>query len=140
MGTSTSPPRSQHVRPATQRDIPVCAVLFKEWAESAASQAQGQQLDPTYDYAGDLASRLNRENEVMFVAEDDGEIHGFIVIRAGTHRKNDLIDRVGRIVRKMLRRTVSGSYGNSHTATLEQVVVKPGSRNNYMSLALLRTS
>lgn len=139
MQTSVALPRNQRVRLAELQDIPACAEIFGEWLASAAWMAVGQDLDLSVDHAENLKSRLDNQDEAMFVAEDEDGIHGFVIVRAGTTPRTDIIHKLGSFARKILGRP-HRPRGNAQTATLEEIVVKPGRRNSYMSLALFNAA
>lgn len=100
--------------------------------------ATGQQIDHDFDYAADLRRILNNPAHRIFVSIDSDGIQGFVSGRIGKGPNKDLISRVGNSIRRILGRVPRTNERSSDVGVVDQVVIRPGRRSNYMSLGLFR--
>ncbi len=129
----------ESVRPATESDLKGCAVVLKEWLESSPHLTAGQNYDPNDDHEAFLRGVFKADDEAIFVAVDKDGIQGFVTLRAHRRRNSDLVGKVGVFIRKLLSAVgMTRGMGNSKVGTLDHIVIRPGKRSSYMSLALFR--
>lgn len=128
----------QHIRAAEPADIAICALMLREWLESAQDMAIGQVIDTSANREAELGRVLSDPDSRIFVAEDEDGVQGFISGRVNDGPRADFLSRTGMLIRRLTGNSSRGQRRTTPVGVLDHVVVRPGKRSNYMSLALFK--